>query len=132
MLSSPEAGVFCFFFVLLLIDFFPFQNFGTLKKPAYCFLIKADRCTLSLGEITVCPSKQLFLLVTESFDPICTVSVFKPGISVLGPQGPLPSKKLGTIEKIWGQHNFFLFVFDTKRTSHDIIFLIIYKPWEQS
>ena len=39
-----------------------------------------------------------------------------------GAQGPLPSKKLGTIEKIWGQHNFFLFVFDTKRTSHDIIF----------
>ena len=72
---------FLFFFCLLLIDFlFPFQNFRTLnpfqnfrtlnfrqtsKKPAYCFLLKAYKCTLSFREIIVCTSKQLFLLVTR-------------------------------------------------------------------
>ena len=70
-----EAGVFFFFLFfcfLLLIDFFSISKFSdaefsslTSKKPAYCFLLKADECTLSLGEITVCASKQLFLLVTK-------------------------------------------------------------------
>ena len=73
-----EAGVFFFLFCfvffcfLLLIDFFSISKFSdaeftslTSKKPAYCFLLKADKCTLSLGEITVCASKQLFLLVTK-------------------------------------------------------------------
>ena len=66
-----EAGVFCFFFVInrffISISKFSDAEFSSLtsKKSAYCFLLKADKCTLSLREITVCASKQLFLLVTK-------------------------------------------------------------------
>ena len=69
-----EAGIFFFFFfLLLLIDFFfSISKFSdaeflslTSKKPAYIFLLKADKCTLLLGEITVFASKRLFLLVTK-------------------------------------------------------------------
>ena len=63
---------FCFCFFLLLIDFFSISKFSdaeflslTSKKPAYCFLLKADKCTVSPDEITVCASKQLFLLITK-------------------------------------------------------------------
>ena len=35
------------------------------------------------------------------------VSFLEISVFNFGAQGPLPSKKLGTIKKIWGQHNFF-------------------------
>ena len=67
-----EAGIFFFFFLLLIDFFFSISKFSdaeflslTSKKPAYIFLLKADKCTLSLGEITVFASKRLFLLVTK-------------------------------------------------------------------
>ena len=63
----PAFFFFCFFFLLLIVFFFLSDaeySSLTSKKPAYCFLLKADKC-LSLGEITVCASKQLFQLVTK-------------------------------------------------------------------
>ena len=55
-----------FFFVINRFFFLSDAEYSSLtsKKPAYCFLLKADKC-LSLGEITVCASKQLFQLVTK-------------------------------------------------------------------
>ena len=69
-----RPAFFCFFVInrfFISISKFSDTEFSSLtsKKPAYCFLLKADKCTLSLREITVCASKHLFLLVTkkESF-----------------------------------------------------------------
>ena len=72
MLSSLEAGVFffCFFFIerFFSISIFSDAEFLSLtsEKSAYCFLLKADKCTLSLCKITVCASERLFLLVTKN------------------------------------------------------------------
>ena len=64
---GPWASCFVINRFFFSISKFSDAEFSSLtsKKPAYCFLLKADKCTVSLGEITVCASKQLFLLVTK-------------------------------------------------------------------